>query len=41
MFLGFDLYYVDPAQPLIIAGEELDYLEYLNCDLYIRRVKPL
>ena len=41
MFPGFDLYYADPAQPLIIAGEELDYLDYLYCDLYVPRMKQL
>ena len=41
MFPGLDLYYADPAQPLIIAGEELYYVDYLYCDLHIRRVKPL
>ena len=30
MFPGFDLYYADPAQPLIKARDELliDYLDY-------------
>ena len=28
MFPGFDLYYEDPAQPLINAREELDRLDH-------------
>ena len=28
MFPGFDLYYTDPAQPLIYAREELDGLDH-------------
>ena len=27
MFPGLDLWYADLAQPLITAGEELDYLD--------------
>ena len=33
MFLGLDLCYTDPAQPLTTAGEELDDLEYDLSDL--------
>ena len=33
MFLGLDLYYADPAQPLTTAGKELDDLDDLDHDM--------
>ena len=33
MLLGLDLYYADPAQPLITADEELENLDH---DLSVR-----
>ena len=36
MFPELDLYYADPAQPLVTAGEELDDLNHDLCDLSTR-----
>ena len=36
MFLGLDLYYADPAQPLTTAGEKLDGLDHDLSDLSVR-----